>query len=259
MRAAVLLLLALPTLAGATFHMAVIDEVDVGVNGDPQAEYVEVRMLADDQTSVAHTVLAFFTCDGLIIASAISDMPNKITNSGAGIRWSMGTQRFADITGVTPDFIFPAITNNAGHSYLPCGMVCWGAPGVVPPNPPTWSHTNRDNFVDCVAYGGYSGTRQTSDAARTTLAPGDGTNSLQRMSDTGNDLDDFALASPTFTNNSASAATTTTIPGGATTTTIVGAGATTTTTLPPGAPAKNPVLGGGPASSDCYVELDVRG
>ena len=72
-----------------------------------------------------------------------------------------------DITGVTPDFIFPAITNNAGHSYFPCGMVCWGAPGVVPPNPPTWSHTNRDNFVDCVAYGGYSGARQTSDMAAT--------------------------------------------------------------------------------------------
>ena len=258
--AVVLFLLAVPGLARAVFHQDVIDEVVMGLNGDSAAQYVEIRMLADGQTSVTHTVLSFFSCNGLVVTNIIPDMPHDIANGGAGVRWSMGTQHFANITGVTPDFIFPAVTNppSPAPPYFPCGMVCWGAPssgGPPPTNPASWSHTNRDNFVDCVAYGGYTGTRQTSDAAATTLNPGDGTNSLQRMGDTGNDANDFALASPTPTNNTASAATTTTTPG-ATTTTVFGP---TTTTLPSGGTAPNLVPGGGPAKSDCYVELAVQG
>ena len=50
--------------ARALFHAAVIDEVMMGVNGDPHAQYVEIRMLFPAQTSVSHSVLAFFACDG---------------------------------------------------------------------------------------------------------------------------------------------------------------------------------------------------
>jgi hypothetical protein len=213
--------------ARALFHAAVIDEVMMGVNGDATAQYVEIRMLAIAQKSVAHSVLAFFTCDGGGVSTQIDGLPADIANGGAGVRWSMGTTAFATATGVTPDFTFPAISNNGGSSYVPCGMVCWGAPSMTllpPANPDSWGHADPNNYVDCVAYGGYSGTTKTSSGTPTNLMPGDGTMSLQRIGSTGNNLADFALAAPTPTNDTLSAVTTTTVPGGATTTTLPGSG-----------------------------------
>src|SRR5207248_3051906 len=54
---------------------------------------------------------------------------------------------------------------------------------------------------------------QTIDAGATMLPPGDGTMSLQRMGDTGNDLADFALA-PRTPDSNGCATTTTTLPSG---------------------------------------------
>jgi hypothetical protein len=216
--------------AGALFHGAVIDEVMMGVNGDATAQYVEIRMLAIAQKSVARSVLAFFTCDGAGVSTQIDGLPADIANGGAGVRWSMGTAAFATATGVTPDFTFPPISNNGTSSYVPCGMVCWGAPSMTllpPADPNSWGHADPDNYVDCVAYGGYSGTTKTSPTSSgtpTNLMPGDGSMSLTRIGDTHNNLADFMLRAPTPTNNTLSAVTTTTIPGGATTTTLPGSG-----------------------------------
>jgi hypothetical protein len=213
--------------ARALFHAAVIDEVMLGVNGDPTAQYVEIRMLFPAQTSVAHSVLAFFTCDGAGVSTQIDGLPGDIAHGGTGVRWSMGTDTFATATGLTPDFTFPAIANNATSSYVPCGMVCWGAPtmSLLPPaDPDSWSHADPENYVDCVAFGGYSGTTRTSSGTPTNLMPGNGSMSLTRIGSTGNNLADFALAAPTPTNNTLSQMTTTTVPGGATTTTLPGTG-----------------------------------
>lgn len=209
--------------ARALFHAAVIDEVMMGVNGDPTAQYVEIRMLFPAQTSVSHSVLAFFTCDGMGVAAEIDGLPSNIAHGGTGVRWSMGTDTFATATGVTPDFTFQPATS----SYFPCGMVCWGAPSMtlLPPlDPDSWAHSNPNNYVDCVAYGGYSGTTKTSSGTPTNLMPGDGTMSLTRVGSTGNNSADFMLAAPTPTNDTLSAVTTTTVPGGATTTTLPGSG-----------------------------------
>ena len=190
----------------ATFHLSTIDEVMSGLNGDPTAQYVEIKMLAGGQTAVSHARLTAFNCDGSMI-NVLLEVPRDICNGGAGLRWSAGTASWATATGVIPDFPLPP------GIFTPCGQVCWGAPGIFPPNPPTWDASNPANYVDCVAYGGYAGPRQTGDAAATTLAPGDGTMSLQRMADTGNDLADFALAPRTPENNGC-ATTTTTLPQG---------------------------------------------
>src|SRR5438445_161195 len=130
--------------------------------------------------------------------------------------WTMGTANWATVTGVTPDFTFSA-SPAFDHS---CGMVCWGAPGSFPSDPSTWGAGTPNNYVDCVAYGNYTGTRQTGDIGASLLTAGDGmTMSLQRMSDTSNDATDFAFATRTPTSNGVCATTTTT-------------SSTTTTTVP---------------------------
>ncbi|HUE30391.1 MAG TPA: hypothetical protein VMR79_05925, partial [Verrucomicrobiae bacterium] len=98
----------------------------------------------------------------------------------------------------------------------------------------TWDASVPDNYnPDCVAYGGYTGTLQTDDAAPSSLHAGNGTMSLQRMNDTSDDSLDFALATRTPTHNGVCGATTTTV---ATTSTTV-----TTTSFPPG--SGQPVAG----------------
>jgi hypothetical protein len=63
-------------------------------------------------------------------------------------------------------------------------MICWGAPvgsTLQPPAvPSSWDTTNPDNYVDCWAYGGYSGPTKTGMTETTAGAAGNGTMSLTR-------------------------------------------------------------------------------
>ena len=253
------------------FHIAVIDEVMSGVCGDPTLQYVEIRMLAGGQNFVAHTRLSAFDCDGSnhsVLLEVPSDVPTGTTDG----RWIMASA--SPIAGITPDFTFPA------GILSPCGMVCWGAPGITPPNPPNWDPADPNNYVDCVAYGGYTGPKSFGVGTPTGLSPGDGIDSLTRTGNSANNSADFALQTPTPTNNAAQAgsfptcnlptttsttlATTTSVPGAststtlATTTSVPGASTTTTTTTPlPGLP---PALSGGPPRKvDCLAEWRVVG
>ena len=224
---AVLLALLVPVPGHAVYHFANIDEIMSGLSGDPNAQYVEIRMLSVGQGDVAHSRLTAFSCNGST-HTILLEVPNNVCPANMNGRWTMGTASWAATTGVTPDFIFTA-SPAFGNA---CGMICWGAPGsgLTPPqNPPTWDAGVPDNYnPDCVAYGGYTGTRQTGDAAASLLAAGNGTMSLQRTADTGNDSTDFAFATPTPTNNG-------TCP---TTTTTTSLTSTTTTTLPGIGPSK---------------------
>jgi hypothetical protein len=198
-------------------------------------------MLQGGQTQLTNSVLAFFSCDGGTVSSALV-LDHNVVNQGPNVRWSMATASFAAATGITPDFTFPAILNNGPTQYYPCGMICWGAPGLTPPAP-TWMRSDQDNYVDCVGFGGYTGGTKTSthdgtptSGTPTSLSPGDGNQSLTRMTTTGDNATDFVLAARTPTNNSGagSGTTTTTLgPGGTTTTTTRGT-TVTTTTFPPG-------------------------
>jgi len=229
---ALLLAVLVPVSGRAVYHFANIDEIMSGMGGDPTAQYVEIRMLFAGQGSVAHSRLTAFSCDGST-HTVLLEVPDNVCPASTDGRWTMGTTSWATATGVTPDFIFPASSafDNA------CGMICWGAPGsgLTPPqNPPTWDAGVPDNYLpDCVAYGGYSGTLQTGDAAASPLAAGNGAMSLQRMDDTNNDSTDFDLAAPTPARNGVCSTTTTTA---VTTSTTV-----TTTSFPPG--SGQPIMG----------------
>src|SRR5581483_660931 len=180
--AAVLLALlgALP--AHALFHISVIDEIDARAGGNPNEQYVQIRMLAGLQNRVAHARIAVFACDGSFDRVLI-ELPHDVTNQGAGLRWIAATSPAAT-GGIAPDFTIPPGIPTS------CGMICWGAPGILPPNPPTWDATDPANYVDCVAYGGFTGTPPAKSGTPTPLPPGDGTRALVRMADTDNNAAD---------------------------------------------------------------------
>ncbi len=230
-----LLVLLTPVPGRALFHVVNIDEVMSGLGGDPTAQYVEIRMLAPTQNFASHSRLTAFNCNGSS-STVLLEVPTDLCNGGTNVRWSMGTASWASATGTTPDFLFPA------GIITPCGMICWGAPGILPPNPATWDATMPNNYVDCVTYGGYTGPRQSPcpggvTCQSTTLAPGNGTMSLQRVAESGgNDLLDFALATRTPTNNGPCPTTTTTSTSTTTsrstsTTTSTSTSSTTSTTI----------------------------
>ncbi len=194
--ALVALLASLPSPApsSAIFHLAVIDEVMSGFNGDPDVQYVEVRMDFPNQNFVNDTRLTAFNADGSSFTVLLL-LDHDVPNDGIDVRWLMATQAFADLTGVAPDFIFPP------GLLTPSGMVCWGAPDFAPPSN-TWDPQFPFFYTDCVAYGGYSGGNPLHPPP-SDLPPGDGMQSLQRIQGptAGGDLADFALVNPSPENN----------------------------------------------------------
>lgn len=220
-----------PATGRASFHEAVIDEVMSGVNGNPAVQFVEIRTLSAGQTMVGNTRLTAFSCDGSSIQVLLL-VPGPDLASTPGSRWIMATSSFAASACITPDFVF---TPPAGHPgiFPGCGMVCWGAPGMVPPAPSSWDYTNPFSYVDCVAYGDYTGPLLMGSPSAST--PGGGTQSLTRSDISGNAADDFTLAAPTPTNKANQTGSFGGTCAATTTTTTVTTTTVTTTTFPPGA------------------------
>ena len=230
---ALVFVLVAPTPGRALFHLAHVHEVMSGANGDATVQYVEIRMLTGLQNFVLNTRLTAFNCDGSAF-DVLLVVPGNVTNAAPDVRWIMATPSFAAAAGITPDFTWdPMMTGSIPAS---CGMVCWGAPGISAPMPGTWDPADPNQYVDCVAYGGYTGPRKTSihdatpaSGTPTSLLPGDGTMSLTRVSFTQNNANDFALACPTPQNN---AGMTGTFPAPCTGTTTTTTTSAPTTTLP---------------------------
>jgi hypothetical protein len=182
--------------APAVFHLAVIDEVMTSYDGDAEVQFIEVRMLASLQNIVANSVFAAFDSDGEYIGDILV-VPSNVGNSGDGVRWLIGTSAFSTASGVFPDFVMPAgVLPTAG------GMVCFGGGGgIVPQNPPSWDRADFATYVDCLAYGTYSGPSNVRIGTPTSLnADGHG---LQRTQNTGNNAADFACADPATPQNNA--------------------------------------------------------
>jgi hypothetical protein len=190
-----LLVVVLPLPAAALFHFSVIDEVMTSYDGDPNVQFVEIRMLAGSQNRVAHTVLARFDADGnyngdLLVLTA------DVANQGADVRWLIGTPAFETVSGIQVDFEF------APQLLQASGMVCWGAPvGILPPtDPDSWDHGIPTNYIDCVAYGSYLGTNPL--GGDPTPEDADG-HSLVRVSDTDDNATDFTCGDPASPTNNA--------------------------------------------------------
>ncbi len=174
-----LVLLWWPKGAPAAFHFSVIDEIMTSYGGDPNVQFVEIRMLGIGQRLVGGTVLGAFDPSGSHLGTVLV-VPGNVSRSGNGVRWLMGTTRLQAVSGPTPDFIMPAGLPTVG------GMVCWGAPGASTSNPAF--------YVDCVAYGSYSGPSNIHIGNPNPLnAAG---HSLVRVSDTNDSATDFACGDP---------------------------------------------------------------
>lgn len=245
--------------ARALFHLAVIDEFSTSYDGDPSAQFIEIRMLAGFQTFVRNAVFAAFDANGDYIGDILV-VPANVPNGGGDVRWLIGTQAFTDASGVTPDFVMPAGILPSGG-----GMVCFGGGGgistQVPPactgdcnedgivainelvlgvsvtlagSPgnacplldadqneqisidelvqgvafslngcpaPAWDRTDFGSYVDCVAYGNYTGPSNVR-TGNPTPFDADG-HSLQRIGNTSNNRNDFDCASSLTPENNA--------------------------------------------------------
>lgn len=184
----------LPSRSQALFHLAVLDEVLASLDGDATQQFIEVKMLLGSQNLVSNAVLASFDASGTYIEDILV-IPNDVANGVAEARWIAATEAFQTANGFVADFTMPAGIPLGG------GMICFGAPGVIPPaDPSSWDHTDPDNYVDCLAYGTYSGPSNHHVGTPTTLVP-EG-HSLQRRSETENNAADFVCAGEaTPTNN----------------------------------------------------------
>jgi hypothetical protein len=182
--------------SNALFHVVLIDEVLTSYNGSPSDQFVEMRMLLASQNFVKNSVFAAFDSTGAY-SGDILVVPDNVTNSGVGTRWLIGTAAFQGDSGLTPDFIMPAgILPTAG------GMVCFGGGGgILPQDPPNWDRTKFSNYVDCVAYGSYSGPTNPLIGTPTSLNA-DG-HSLQRAHPNHNNATDFVCADPGAPQNNA--------------------------------------------------------
>ena len=191
------MLLAAPAAHGV-FHLVVIDELLSSYDGNAEVQFVEMRMLGGFQQFVTNSVFAAFDASGNYVGDILV-VPANVTNSGNGVRWLIGTQAFRDESGVVPDFIMPAGILPSGG-----GMVCFGGGGgISPQNPPNWSRTTFANYIDCVAYGTYSGPTNLRTGDPTPLNP-DG-HSLQRTGSSQNNLADFDCVETATPQNNASA------------------------------------------------------
>ena len=208
---AILLVLLAPVLSRAAFHLARVNEVMSGVASNANVQFVEIRMTSTAQSSVAGTRLTWFDC-AFTQCKVLMQVPFNVSNGGVTpVPWLMGSPNdatFLAATGTHADFYWDNAT--IGDIDPTCGMVCWGAPGTVVPNPATWDPGEPNDYTDCVAYGDYTGRTKTLPAfvggptsgTPTNLAAGNGTTmSLTRMTDTNDNSADFALAADTPTNN----------------------------------------------------------
>jgi hypothetical protein len=90
-----------------------------------------------------------------------------------------------------------------------------------------------DNYVDCVAYGGYTGTTRTLSGTPTPLVVDNANYSLTRVLSTNDNATDFALACATPENNAGMIGDVIAEPCTAPTTSTTTVSSSTTTTLPP--------------------------
>lgn len=190
-----------PSRSSGLFHVSVINQLMTSYACDPTVQFLEIRMLFSLQNFVTNGVVGAFDASGAYIGDVLI-VDHDVAQSGAGVTWLLGTSQFATVSGVTPDFVIPPTLATGG------GMVCWGAPvgsNFKPVAPATWDHTNPQNYVDCLAYGNYSGPSNSHIGTPTTLTA-DG-HSLLRGGTTNNNSADFAVADPaTPKNNTGTAA-----------------------------------------------------
>jgi len=116
-------LLALQPTANATFHLAQIEQVIGGVNGDTTAQAIQMRMRATGQNFVSGAKLIAFDAAGLNPVT-ILDLSSDVANGALGSHVLIVSANFPSHTTPTtvPDF---TMTNLIPASYLAAGSLAW--------------------------------------------------------------------------------------------------------------------------------------
>ncbi len=65
--------------ASATFHLNSISELMVGIGGDPNAQYVELRIESAGENAVTNTRLTAFNADGTV-ATVVKLSDHNVTS-----------------------------------------------------------------------------------------------------------------------------------------------------------------------------------
>ena len=181
-----------PAPARASFHFAHISEVMTSYGGDDDVQFVEITMDAAGQQFVLGTKLNAFDASGTFVGTVLT-VPGDVA-SGVNRPWIMGTTAFEAASGIQVDFEFaPGVIPTGG------GMVCWGKPGndTTTVSCPTSGFT----YVDCLAYGNYTGSTNNCIGTPHPLSP-DG-RSLRRTSLGKNNALNFVCSDPAEPENNA--------------------------------------------------------
>jgi FlgD Ig-like domain len=105
--------------AFATFHLMQIHQVVGGVNGNPSAQAIELRMRAAGQNQVQNARLIAWDATGANPVLVL-DIADSVQTAVAGATVLIASSGFQLECGVTPDFV---MTNPIPASYLPAGSL----------------------------------------------------------------------------------------------------------------------------------------
>ena len=116
-----LIVMSLP--AYATFHLMQIEQVIGGVNGDPTAQAIQLRMRSFGENFVSQARLVAFDATGSN-PILILDLTSNVSQAGAGDRVLMVSPNFVSHTSpaTVPDFI---LTSLIPTNYLAAGRLVW--------------------------------------------------------------------------------------------------------------------------------------
>jgi cysteine-rich repeat protein len=182
--AAAWLLLIAASPASATFHLAHIERILTGLDGNTDVQFVQIEMDVSSQQFVDGAKLIAFDAAGEF-SHVVLELDKNVAG-GAGRSFLMASTAFEETTGLAPDFVF----STAGGNALPAeaGMVCWGKPDdETDPNDP--------DMVDCISYGNYTGPDNEHTDEPSPVTPfGHG---LGRIGDTHSSAADFKCEDPT--------------------------------------------------------------
>lgn len=108
--------------AFAARHLMQIEQVIGGIDGDADAQAVQLRLRSGGQNRVSGFAIMAFDAAGENPIVLIT-FPADALNGSGGDRILAGTQAFADATGLAVDF---TLEQRIPDSYLPAGQVTFG-------------------------------------------------------------------------------------------------------------------------------------
>ena len=127
--------------AAAINHLLVIDEVLASWQGDPEIQFIELRMLQAGQNQVQGAEIEILDRDGDPVGTF--SFSQSVSGATDGARILIATPKLLNLAGLTTDFALPVgvIPRQGGRI---CYRATTAAPGQTVP-------------VDCVAWGTFSG------------------------------------------------------------------------------------------------------